>query len=93
MQAVTRLLEGRDFASLDEANAFPQQLASRQPLAAPPVTPLDEAQELVYQALEASGPRRLRLGRRRTRTLARLHRRLRPASNGRPRPAGGPGTL
>jgi len=65
MQAITRLLEGHDFASLDEANAFiQQQLASGQPLAAPPVTPLEEAQELVYQALEAPGPRRGQLARR-----------------------------
>ncbi len=64
MQAITRLLEGHDFASLDEANAFiQQQLASGQPLAAPPATPLEEAQELVYQALETTGPRRLRLAR------------------------------
>src|SRR3954447_17018438 len=64
MQAITRLLEGHDFASLDEANAFiQQQLASGQPLAAPPATPLEEAQELVYQALETPGPRRLRLAR------------------------------
>ncbi len=65
MQAITRLLEGHDFASLDEANAFiQQQLASGQPLAAAPATPLEEAQELVYQALETTGPRRLRLARR-----------------------------
>ena len=62
MQAITRLLESHDFASLDEANAFIQgQLASGQPLAAPPATPLEEAQELVYQALETTGPRRLQL--------------------------------
>jgi len=64
MQAITRLLEGHDFASLDEANAFIQQLAGGQPLAAPPATPLEEAQELVYQALETTGPRRGQLARR-----------------------------
>ena len=65
MQAITRLLEGHDFASLDEANAFiQQQLASGQPLVAPPATPLEEAQELVYQALETTGPRRGQLARR-----------------------------
>jgi tetratricopeptide (TPR) repeat protein len=65
MQAITRLLEGHDFASLDEANAFiQQQLASGQPLAAAPATPLEEAQEVVYQALETAGPQRLRLARR-----------------------------
>ncbi len=65
MQAVTRLLEGHDFASLDEANAFiQQQLANGQPLAAAPITPLEEAQEVVYRALETTGPQRLRLARR-----------------------------
>ena len=65
MQAITRLLEGHDFASLDEANAFiQQQLASGQPLAAPPATPLGEAQELIYEALETTGARRLALARR-----------------------------
>jgi tetratricopeptide (TPR) repeat protein len=65
MQAITRLLEGHDFASLDEANAFiQQQLASGQPLATPPATPLEEAQALVYQALETTGPRRGQLARR-----------------------------
>jgi tetratricopeptide (TPR) repeat protein len=65
MRAVTRLLEGHDFASLDEANAFiQQQLASGQPLAAPPATPLEEAQELIYEALETTGARRLALARR-----------------------------
>ncbi len=64
MQAISRLLAEQDFASLDEANAFiQQQLASGQPLAVAPATPLEEAQELVYQALEAAGPRRLRLAR------------------------------
>ncbi len=65
MQAITRLLEGQDFASLDEANAFlQQQLAAGQPLVAPPATPLEEAQELIYQALETTGARRLALARR-----------------------------
>lgn len=64
MAALGRLLEAQDFASLDEANAFIQrQLAAGQPLAAAPATPLEAAQELVYRALEATGPRRLRLAR------------------------------
>ena len=65
MQAITRLLAEQDFGLLDEANAFIQQhLASGQPLAAAPATPLEEAQELIYQALETTGARRLALARR-----------------------------
>ncbi len=65
LAALGRLLEAQDFASPDEANAFiQQQLAGGQPLAAAPATPLEEAQEVVYQALETTGPQRLRLARR-----------------------------
>jgi tetratricopeptide (TPR) repeat protein len=65
MQALTRLLAEQEFASLDEANAFIQQhLAGGQPLAAAPATPLEEAQELIYEALETTGARRLALARR-----------------------------
>ena len=65
MQAITRLLAEQDFGSLDEANAFIQQhLAGGQPLAAAPTTALEEAQELIYEALETTGARRLALARR-----------------------------
>jgi len=65
MRAITRLLAEQDFGSLDEANAFLQQhLASGQPLTAAPTSPLEEAQELIYQALETTGARRLALARR-----------------------------
>ncbi|MHB8646158.1 MAG: hypothetical protein ACYDAR_10265 [Thermomicrobiales bacterium] len=61
---IGRLLEGQDFATMEEANAFLKQalLGSSSPVFAPR-TPLEEAQELVYQALETSGPRRVRLAR------------------------------
>ncbi len=65
MQAISRLLAEQDFSSLDEANAFLQQhLVGGQPLAAAPATPLEEAQALIYQALELTGARRADLARR-----------------------------
>src|SRR5579859_6952020 len=61
---IGRLLEGQDFATIDEANAFLQQaLVGNTPPVLAPRTPLEEAQELVYQALETTGPRRVRLAR------------------------------
>jgi len=64
LAAVSRLLEQQDFASEAEANAFLQQLTAQGgPIALAPETPLDEAQELIYQALEARGKRRETLAR------------------------------
>ena len=61
---IRRLLEGQDFATIEEANAFLKQaLLGGSPPTFAPRTPLDEAQELVYRALETSGPRRVRLAR------------------------------
>jgi tetratricopeptide (TPR) repeat protein len=66
LTAVNRLLSEHEFASVEEANTWlQQQLASgggTLPLAAP-TTPLEEAQEVVYQALQASGARRTALAR------------------------------
>ena len=61
---IGRLLEGQDFATIEEANAFLQRaiVGGNLPVAAPR-TPLEAAQELVYQALDATGPRRVRLAR------------------------------
>src|SRR5260370_13445095 len=65
LAAVTRLLQERDFASIEEANAFLQQMMTAGGLLpAQPETPLEEAQELIYQALETSGKRREQLARR-----------------------------
>ena len=59
-----RLLEGQEFATIAEANAFLQGMITGQPLPAiVPRTPLEEAQELIYQAYEATGPHRVRLAR------------------------------
>jgi tetratricopeptide (TPR) repeat protein len=61
---IDRLLEGRDFATIEEANTFLKQaLVGGSPPTFAPRTPLEAAQELVYQALETTGPRRVRLAR------------------------------
>jgi hypothetical protein len=62
MAAVGRLLERQQFASIDEANAAISALLAQGDLpSVTPETPLDQAQELVYRAMEATGPRRQRL--------------------------------
>ncbi|HLJ68659.1 MAG TPA: hypothetical protein VKX16_14985 [Chloroflexota bacterium] len=64
MAAIGRLLADKEFASIDEANAFLQETLATGNLPSPgPATPLDEAQEVIYQALESSGKRRLELAR------------------------------
>jgi len=64
MVAITRLLAEREFASIEEANAYLQEALVEGTLPTPaPATPLEEAQEVIYQALEAQGKRRLDLAR------------------------------
>jgi tetratricopeptide (TPR) repeat protein len=64
LAAVGRILEERDFESIEEANAFLAQMASSGSVPSVSAeTPLEKAQELVYQALEATGKRRLDLAR------------------------------
>jgi len=61
MSDITKLLNEQDFDSIEEANAFLQQaLASGQPLApsSSQGTPLEQAQDLMYEAWEATGSRR-----------------------------------
>jgi tetratricopeptide (TPR) repeat protein len=61
---IGRLLESQEFASVEEANAYLEQImAAGEPPAAEPVTPLEQAQEIVYEALEATGRRRTALAR------------------------------
>src|SRR5687767_1966491 len=61
---ITRLLQEREFESIDEANAFLQQMmASGEPIAARPRTPLEQAQDLMYDAWNATGRRRVQLAR------------------------------
>ncbi len=64
MADIGRLLSEREFESIDEANAFLQQMmSSGGVLSFEPTTPLEKAQELMYEAFEASGRRRVQLAR------------------------------
>lgn len=65
MSEVTKLLEGREFESEEEAQAFLNGLLDEGglPASSPPSTPLGKAQDLVYQAIEAEGEDRERLAR------------------------------
>lgn len=64
MAEITRLLEEKDFETTEEANAFLQQITMQGgPIIPSPETPLEEAQELAYQAMEATGKRRETLAR------------------------------
>jgi tetratricopeptide (TPR) repeat protein len=59
-----RILNEQQFESIEEANAFIQNLmASGQPLDRPGSTPVEQAQDLMYQAWDAQGARRIRLAR------------------------------
>ena len=66
MADISRLLEEKAFDSVDDINAYLQQLlASGQPIpAAAPRTPLEEAQAVMYDAWDAQTPKqRIRLAR------------------------------
>ena len=61
---VTALMKDRKFESLEEANAFLQtMLKEGGPPAAPTDTPLKQAQQVAYDAMEATGRRRVTLAR------------------------------
>lgn len=65
MSDIGRLLSEREFASVEEANAFLQKtLASGGPPPSLPHTPLEEAQDLMHEAWGSTGKRRLELARR-----------------------------
>ena len=65
MSDIHRLLEQQEFDSIDDVNAYLQQvMASGEPVPSmPPRTPLEQAQERMYDAFEASGKRRIKLAR------------------------------
>jgi tetratricopeptide (TPR) repeat protein len=66
MADIHRLLAQKDFADIDEVNRFLQGLMADTGGRIPspqPATPLEEAQELMYQAWEATGARRVQLAR------------------------------
>lgn len=55
MRDLTKVLEQQEFESIEEANAFLEQLTGKQiPEMSPEDDPLSQAQDLVYQAYEAS---------------------------------------
>ncbi|MFP3896418.1 MAG: tetratricopeptide repeat protein [Anaerolineales bacterium] len=58
-----RLLDGKEFASQEELDAFLNDYLSsgELPVDIPPLTPLQEAQEVMYEAWEARGRRRAAL--------------------------------
>lgn len=67
LTAMSRLLSQHDFASIEEANAFLQQLLERGGGQLPrtkPTTALEEAQEVIYQAFQAPVAQRTALARR-----------------------------
>lgn len=66
MASISRLLEGREFESIDDVNAYLHEVLAEGDGQLPemePRTPSERAQALVYQALEVSGPRRIKLAR------------------------------
>lgn len=64
MAALERLMANQDFESLDDVNAFVHQnLNSMESIAPPPGTPLEQAQEIMYEAWDARGRRRRVLAR------------------------------
>jgi tetratricopeptide (TPR) repeat protein len=64
LQNIGKLLQEREFGSAAEANDYLQQLLSSGGIPAPAaVNPLDRAQELMYDAWEATGARRIKLAR------------------------------
>jgi len=61
---MTRLLQDQKFGSIDEANAFLESmLSSGEPIESSPRTPLGKAQDLMYEAWDSSGRRRVQLAR------------------------------
>jgi len=64
LQNISKLLQEREFGSAAEANDYLQQLLASGGIPAPvALDPLDRAQELMYDAWEATGSRRLKLAR------------------------------
>jgi tetratricopeptide (TPR) repeat protein len=63
MADVTRLLQEQEFDSIDEINAYLQKMMNAgEPIpSSEPRTPLEKAQECMYEAWEAKGKRRIKL--------------------------------
>ncbi len=63
---VARLLEEQEFESVEEASAFLQEMlegGSSLPHPSRPTTPLEKAQDLIYQAYGVTGKKRVQLAR------------------------------
>lgn len=61
---IGRHMRDKDFSSMEEANVFLNSLLrSGQLKGAPPRTPLEEAQDVMYRAWDSTGPMRVRLAR------------------------------
>ncbi len=61
---IGRLLSEQNFETIEQANEFLQQLAASGKIpSAPKLTPLEQAQDLMYEAWEATGKRRAELAR------------------------------
>ncbi|MFY1643479.1 tetratricopeptide repeat protein, partial [Methanoculleus bourgensis] len=62
---INALMRDKEFASIEEANTFLQEvLKEGGPPPAPADTPLKQAQQVAYDAMEATGRRRVELARR-----------------------------
>lgn len=64
MADLTRALRSREFSSVEETNDFPRGATGGDPTAREADTPIERAQELMYEAWDASGKRRVALARR-----------------------------
>ncbi|OGR42620.1 MAG: hypothetical protein A2X28_11525 [Elusimicrobia bacterium GWA2_56_46] len=51
-----RMTAGKDFTSLEEANAFMREHCCGKPAKAPPANPRQAAQDIIYQAMDAHNP-------------------------------------
>ena len=62
IQEIGKQLRGNEFESMEEARAFLEELIASgeglQPIPAEPSTPLEEAQELIYEAFETRSHRK-----------------------------------
>src|SRR5437867_12176968 len=64
LQNIGKLLQEREFGSAEEVNTYLQNLLSSGGIPdMVPASPLDRAQELMYDAWEATGSRRIKLAR------------------------------
>jgi len=67
---ITGWLEGQEFGSMEEAQAFLNEVleGGELPSTPPPTTPLEKAQDLIYQAAETTGKKRVELARKALKT-------------------------